>query len=146
MTDRGLFATPTDPRLARVGGVGYLNVENMKRLIVFCLFGLVVLGVSACSRKQTARISDVTRAETSVLKKKATQGTVHGLSIVGAGAIVGTAEVQWILDAKVYRKETISGPVRFEFAGDWYYDAVEIRYIPRDVSSGEITLTSEFKS
>ena len=111
-----------------------------------CFFAVFVLGTSACSMKQNLQISDVTRAETVVLKKKATQGPIHGLSIVGVGSITGSAEVQLILHSSIYRKETISGSFRFELGGDWYSDVAEVRYIPSGVSSGSVTLTYDFKS
>ena len=104
----------------------------------------VVLAVCAgCSRKHD--VPDVTKPQTIVLKKKPGQGGIHYLTITGSGEIKGTAEISLIENGKPYRKEALSGPVCFEWKNDWYADSAELRYEPKFVSGGNLSLEYRFK-
>ena len=90
-------------------------------------------------------MADVTKPETIVLKKKPGQGDIHYLTITASGEVKGTAEISLIENGKAYRKETLSGPVRFEWKNDWYSDSAEIRYEPKSVTGGKVRLDYKFK-
>jgi hypothetical protein len=116
----------------------------MKKLIpiALCVF-LVFSGCSLWDREMS--VKDVTKAETIILKKKPSQGTIHAISITGSGTISGEGEAQLILNGAVYKKKEISGRFSFEFRGDWYSDEAEFRYIPKKVSDGNLTLKYAFR-
>ena len=116
----------------------------MKHVIPF-LF-VVVFALAGCSGlHRQESVKDITKTEIIVLKKKPSQGAIHAISITGSGSISGVGEAQLILNGTVYRKEEISGRFSFDFSGDWYSDEAEIRYIPRNVSSGSLTLKYGFR-
>ena len=89
-------------------------------------------------------VKDVTKSETIILKKKPSQGSIGFVEIVGRGSISGKAEVQWILDGAVHRREEVSGSISLKWGEDWFADQVEIRYVPGSASNGRITFKYEF--
>jgi len=111
------------------------------------MISLVVVAVLAgCGTvSRTQEVSDVTKAETIILKKKPGQGHVHYLTITGAGALQGTAEINLIENVKPYRTERLSGSVNFQWNGVWYADSAEIRYSPSSVTGGNVRLGYQFK-
>jgi hypothetical protein len=113
---------------------------------IFLVLGIAGLALIGCRLSQReVSVQDVTKSETLVLKKKPSQGSITGVHIAGRGSIVGKAEVQLILNGAVYKREEISGPVRFEWSGDWYADVAEVRYISGTASRGTLTLKYEFR-
>ena len=90
-------------------------------------------------------VKDVSKSETIVLKKNPSQGSVSSIQITGIGSVVGNAEVQLILNGAVYKRESVSGSVKFEWSGDWYSDDAEVRYIPGTATSGALTLRYQFR-
>jgi hypothetical protein len=90
-------------------------------------------------------VKDVSKSETIVLKKNPSQGSVSSIQITGIGSVVGNAEVQLILNGSVYKTESVSGSVKFEWSGDWYSDDAEVRYIPGTATSGALTLRYQFR-
>jgi hypothetical protein len=116
----------------------------MKHFFIVILgASLVLAGCSAADRETT--VKDVTQAETILLRKESKQGAIYAISIAGFGSINGDAEVQLILHGAVYKKKEIRGEFRFDFAGDWYADEAELRYIPTKVSSGNLTVKYAFR-
>jgi len=115
----------------------------MKKLLPFLL--AAVLALVGCGLfARDVRIKDVTKNETLVLKRAGT-GKTTAISIVGRGSIRGKAEVQLILNGKVYRREEVGGAIRFEWSGDWYADEAEVRYIPSTATGGTLTLRYKFQ-
>lgn len=116
--------------------------QKMKRLLQVSLVVMLVIVCAGCAREVS--VKDVTKSETIILRKKPSQESIVGFSIVGRGSVVGTAEVQLILNGATYKKEAISGAVSFKWGGDWYADQAEVRYIAGTASSGTLTLQYEF--
>ena len=116
----------------------------MARIFTCALATILALTICGCGRRQELVIANVTRIETVILRKPAWQGSVHAISILGIGSIAGAAEVQLMLDSKIYRQVKVSGDFRFEIGGDWYSDTAEVRYVPTGVSSGNVTLRYHF--
>ncbi len=116
----------------------------MKPPLSLLAFGLVTLALcSSCTREMSVR--DVSRDETLLLHKRGRQGHIHTLSIAAEGSVSGRGEVQLLLDGKPYRRETVQGPVRFDWQGDWYSDQAEVRYFAGTVSSGTLSFRYDFK-
>jgi hypothetical protein len=115
-----------------------------------CFLLLAVLGLffSSCAPAydQERIIADVSHPETIILTSKPSQHPIQAISISVSGSIVGTAEMQLILNGQVYQKNECKGSFDFVFGGDWYSEKAELRYIPKDVSSGNITLKYIFRS
>jgi hypothetical protein len=104
----------------------------------------LVLFVAGCTSR--AQIADVTKPETIELKKNPSQGHVHGISITASGTLDGTAEIQLMREGTVYQKKEISGKFSFAYDGDWYAEQAEIRYLPRNVSGGNIRFRYAFRA
>src|SRR4051812_20293805 len=115
-------------------------------LALAALVGAAYFYVFSADPGQSISIADVTQAQTLRLKKRYYQGYVVSLAVSGTGSIVGTAEIQWMNGKEVYLKREIGGPVHFTFAPDWYSDSAEIRYVPKSVSGGTLTLIYSFIS
>ena len=111
------------------------------------LFAALLIGLlTGCGLgHRTQPVTDVTKAETITLKKNTGQGHIYYLTITGSGEIQGTAEISLIENGKPYRTEKLSGPVKFEWKGDWYSDTAEIRYEPKSVTGGNLRLEYRFK-
>jgi hypothetical protein len=121
---------------------------------------VIVLALAAgCGiRNQTHAIADVTKSETIILKKAASQDAIHYINIVGKGTLEGAAEITLILNGKPYRTEKLSGTVDFQWSGEWYSDSATIEYkvimspVPErmdlytsSVRSGSLNLQYHFK-
>jgi hypothetical protein len=105
---------------------------------------LVVI-LSGCNRDHRIyQISDVTQAETITLEKEPDQENIYSWLLTGSGTIDGTAEVVVMLNGEPYLTEQLSGNVDFQWAGDWYADQAEIRYIPTSVTGGNLSLSYQF--
>jgi hypothetical protein len=134
-----------------------------KRLLGFCLIGLVVLlipslyilklmvgrGFAESIFRQTTVMVDATQPQTIILRKRFYQGYIDRVMIHCSGFIEGKATIQRVFynngDFLGFRDQgTISGKVSFDWGGDWYSDTAEIRYIPESVSSGHLTFTYTF--
>jgi hypothetical protein len=107
---------------------------------------LLLLAAACASYDQSARIADVRKAETIILENTGRSGNVHAIGIRGSGEIRGEATVTLMLNGKPYKTETLSGPVRFKWGGDWYSNTAEIRYEPGEVSSGELVIEYRFST
>jgi len=115
----------------------------MKWFLSVTLFAtLVLLGCGVSGRDFS--VKDVTKSETIILKKEPGQESITGISITGRGSIVGTAEVQLILNGAVYKKEEVQDGVSFVWGGDWYADQAEVRFVAGTASSGSLTLRYDF--
>jgi len=98
--------------------------------------------VSGCwVADRLVNVVDVTRSETIILKKQSGQGHIGSISIKGSGNIDGKADVILMLNGAPYKVAAISGPVEFDWNGDWYSDEAEIRYSPVSVKAGKLTLS-----
>jgi hypothetical protein len=116
----------------------------MKNLLP--LLALSVLVLAGCGPTfREVSVKDVSKSETIVLKKNPSQGSVSSIQITGTGSVVENAEVQLILSGAVYKRESVSGSVKFEWSGDWYSDDAEVRYIPGTATSGALTLRYQFR-
>ncbi len=117
--------------------------HKMKRFLVL-LSAIGIVCLSGCARHAVS-VKDVTKNETIILKKQSGQGGIVGISIAVSGSIAGKGELQLILNGAVYKKETVSGAVSFEWGRDWYADQAEVRYLAGTASSGSLTLKYEFR-
>ena len=106
----------------------------------------VALLVGCSLNPQSHDIIDVTKAEKIVLKKQQNQDQdrIHSLSIIGVGEIDGNAKISLILNDSVYKSQSLSGKVNFQWRGDWYSDEAEIRYEPQSVTGGTMILHYDF--
>lgn len=118
------------------------DVGNKKMKILFTC--LIVLAISTGCGTRTHRVADITKDDTIVLTKKTSQGPIQSFSIAGSGKINGQAEITLILNGKPYKTETLSGPIKFRWGGDWYSDNAEIRYTPVSVTEGNLKLKYGF--
>ncbi|NTU42258.1 MAG: hypothetical protein HGA78_04240 [Nitrospirales bacterium] len=116
--------------------------HKMKKIVPFIL--LLVM-ISCSTSKQTISITDIKRKETITIKKRDSQGNIHGISISGKGHVNGKAEIALILDGKPYKTENIVGEIEFHWGGDWYSDTATIEYLPLTVESGNLSLEYRFK-
>lgn len=108
---------------------------------------LLLLFVAACAGyDQSISVADVRKAETVILESTGKPGKVHAIGIRGSGEIEGEATVMLMLDGKPYKTETLNGPVRFKWGGDWYSNSAEIRYEPGNVSSGKLVIEYRFST
>ncbi len=94
-------------------------------------------------RLPSVSVSDVKQRETLVLGKEAGK-PIFGMMIRGSGHIEGEAEIALILGGHPYRVVNLSGTVEFEWGGDWYSETAEVRYEPKNVRSGQLTLRYQF--
>jgi hypothetical protein len=117
-------------------------MEKLNRWIPLLAVAGIVSGCGIFSR--TYSLADVTRAQTIILKKAPGQGSIHSLRVIGDGELKGSATIVLMLNGKPENKETLSGPVHFEWGMDWYSDEVEIRYTPTSVKSGHLNLRYKF--
>lgn len=132
------MALPSEAAYLRTFG------KEMKTLLPFlALSVLVPVGCSPSFREVS--VKDVSKGETITLKKNLSQGSISSIQIAGMGSVVGNGEVQLILNGAVYKKESVSGSVKFEWSGDWYSDDAEVRYIPGTATSGALTLRYRFR-
>lgn len=109
--------------------------------------GILTVSIFAagCSESaQSVSIADTGKDQVVVLKKDSGLGKVYALSIQGHGNIDGKATIMLMLNGKPYKTEHLENKVNFEWGGDWYLDEAEIRYIPKNVSSGNISLEYNF--
>ena len=109
---------------------------------LLCL-GIVLTGCG-CS-KRTVEIKDVAKPEVLVLRKKPSQGPIHRLEMNASVDLDGEARIQLIEDGAVYKEELIKGRSTFQWAGDWYADQVEVRFLPISASKGSVVFTYDFK-
>ena len=112
------------------------------------LSALLCVGLSfasvGCSNR-TVSIKDVTKPEVLVLKKKPSQGAIHRLDLSASADLVGEARIQLLApDGTIYKDEAIKGRSQFRWAGDWYTDEAEVRYLPTSASKGSVILRYEF--
>jgi len=133
--------TDRQPRCAR--GLSS-SVRHKMNLLVVSLGTIGIVCLSGCARHEDS-VKDVTKNETIILKKHSDQGGVAGISIAVSGLIFGKGELQLLLNGAVYKKETVSGAVSFEWGGDWYADQAEVRYLAGTASDGSLTLKYEFR-
>jgi hypothetical protein len=102
--------------------------------------------LAACGEELRVRpIADVTRPELIELQNPDPEVSVFGLTVVGRGAIDGSAEIHLLLDGEPYRTERLDGRVRFRWGGDWYADTARIRYRPGVVHGGRLVLRYRFE-
>ena len=129
-----------------------MNSHNRKHFAIFISFLFVLtalaLATGCGSRNQTHAIADVTKSETIILKKEASQDAIHYINVVGKGTLEGTAEIVLILNDKPYRTEKLSGTVDFQWSGEWYSDSATIEYkvIMSPHSKRKALYTSSVKS
>ncbi|HWA28873.1 MAG TPA: hypothetical protein VG734_24695 [Lacunisphaera sp.] len=115
----------------------------MNKFVPF--FFVAVLALVGCGFfAREVRIKDVTKDETLVLKRPGA-GRTTAISITGRGSITGKAEVQLILNGKVYRRQEISSDIRFDWGGDWYAEEAEVRYLAGTATGGTLTLRYKFR-
>ena len=114
--------------------------KKMKQILTF----LIVAAIATGCNTRTHHVADVTKADTIVLSKKPAQGLIHSLSVIGSGEIDGKGEIILTLNGKPYKTESLSGPVKFRWGGDWYSDDAEIRYTPTSVTGGDLKLRYGF--
>ena len=121
-----------------------INMGNEMMKIILTVLIIGVLAASCGSR--TYEVSDLTKPNTIVLRKKPCQEatTIHSISVRRSGKINGTAKINLILNGVPYKTEILSGSVIFQWDGDWYYDKAEIQYIPESVTGGNLKLRYEF--
>ena len=110
---------------------------------VFCLVVAVLL--SGCGGQRNLGVTDVTKAETVVLRKQAGQGPIHSIAITGHGEIQGNAEIALFLNGTPNKTASLSGLIDFRWEGDWYSDQAEIQYAPASVTRGRLGLKYEFR-
>ena len=120
------------------------SVRHQRKWLLVALGTIAVICLSGCARHEVS-VKDVTKNETLILKKQSDQGGIVGISIAVSGSIAGKGELQLILNGSVYKKETVSGVVSFEWGGDWYADQAEVRYLAGTASGGSLTLKYEFR-
>ena len=132
-------AAPLCFLLPVICGVGS---ANMLKLLVGVL--VIVLFPGCDSGVRTYDISDITKSETITLVKNQGQGAIYSLSIKGEGRIQGNAEIILILNGAPYKTKRLSGPVDFQWEGDWYSDQAEIRYIPISPINGSLRIKYKF--
>jgi hypothetical protein len=89
-------------------------------------------------------VADVKKTETILLAKRPSQGPIASLTVEGSGRIDGAAEIVLILNGGPYKTESLSGPVKFQWGGDWYADDAEIRYSPTSATGGTLRLRYRF--
>jgi len=133
--------TDRQPRCSRRLG---WSVRHQRKWLLVALGTIAVICLSGCTRHE-ASVKDVTKNETIILKKQSGQGGIVGISIAVSGSIAGKGELQLILNGEVYKKETVSGAVSFEWGGDWYADQAEVRYLAGTASGGSLTLKYDFR-
>jgi len=126
----------------------FLTISLMMKKRVIELIGIVlimVLVIPGCGDRGTYYVADVIKAETIILKKKPSQGSIHSFSVIGSGEIHGNVEITLMLNDGPYKTEKLSGKVDFRWGGDWYSDQAEIRFTPAAVTGGSLNLRYEFK-
>jgi hypothetical protein len=71
---------------------------------------------------------------------------IVSIHIRGSGAVVGTAQIELMLNGSPYRTEKLEGPISFDWRGDWYSPTAEIRYRPINAKDGKIALQYRFET
>ena len=90
-------------------------------------------------------IDDVTKpANITLNAPRDLQKRIVSIHIRGTGAVVGTAQIELMLNGSPYRTEKLAGPISFDWSGDWYSPTAEIRYQPIDAKDGKIALQYRF--
>jgi hypothetical protein len=89
-------------------------------------------------------IKDVCKAETLRLGGNLGFSHTHRLTVRVTGQINGTAIITNPLAYPGPTETVIAGSVDQEWSGDHYTDTAEIRFAPRDVRSGSLTVEYEF--
>jgi hypothetical protein len=111
----------------------------MKTLAIFPLILAVVL--VGCGKRQTTRISDVTKPATLTLTPALGQGTnVHGLWFRIRGKTDGLADI-WGTDLHTNR---VGGRFEMKRSGEYYSPKCVIEYRPVGVRTGQISIEYEF--
>ena len=87
-------------------------------------------------------IKDVSKAETLRLGGNLGLGDTFRMSIRVTGHLDGTAGISNPITDNTLT--TICGPVDLEWTGDFYTTSAEIRYVPQDVRSGNLTVEYSF--
>ena len=114
------------------------------KTMISCI-SLAGLVASCALMANTVAVADVTRSELITIKKHASQGYVHALSISGSGNLHGAAKITLDLDHRAYKVENLSGKLRFHWTVDWYSDQATIRYQPTSVKGGQLSLRYQFQ-
>ena len=114
------------------------------RYLIFTSFIFHLIGCSI--NTDTYDISDSSKKQTIILKKKSGEGNVHAINITGEGDINGEATIALILNGEPYKTEKLSGRINFQWGGDWYADTAEIIYEPQKVTKGKISLNYKFET
>jgi hypothetical protein len=125
----------------------------MKRLLTSSSFVVAAATVaiawyvwSSFIMMPSVTVSDVHQRETLVLGSKVGNPYTYGITIRGSGNIDGEAIISLMLNGEPYKVAKLSSKFDFEWGGDWYSETAEVRYEPRNVRSGRVTLRYRFLS
>ncbi len=91
-------------------------------------------------------ITHVTLNRTLTLRAQKSQAAIAAIDIAVSGSIVGSGEIQLMLNGAVYQRHEMSGQFVFRMGGDWYSPEAEVRYIPKDAKSGSFKVEAVFHS
>ena len=99
----------------------------------------MALAVTGCDRHGgVVPIADSTKAKSVVLRS--TRTDVSGISLRVRGHIDGEAT----LSAANWDKQVLKGTVDWQVYHDWFNGTCTLRYLPKDVKSGALTIEYEF--
>lgn len=115
-----------------------LRSVSLKLMEKYALFCLPPLLLSCCSDMREHRISDVAEEEDIVLTSE--NDTPSKFVLVGSGRVDGEAKLILYLEGSPYQEHLLSGDVDFEWRDDWYSEELTLRYVPNDVTGGELVL------
>ena len=119
----------------------------MKKVIVWTsLAALLVLAASWGLSGPTVRVADVRKAETLLLTRQPNTGSVYGYTLHVTGRIDGRATLSLMTKDSSHEVQAMQGAVDFRWGGEWYADTAEVRYEPRDVADGHLTIRYVFST
>lgn len=123
--------------------------SSMKKFLPFIFCSLLCSLVAGCFPifPNAKFIDDLTKP--GIIKIEAPsdlQKRIVSIHIRGTGAVVGTAQIELMLNGLPYRTEKLAGPISFDWRGDWYSPTAEIRYRPIDAKDGKIALQYRFET
>jgi hypothetical protein len=93
-----------------------------------------------CGRQQTLRVSDVSKAQTILLKADPRQSHIYHISLRFRGQIDGRASIS----GKNVVTQSLQGKFDAATGGDWYTKTCELEYSPTNVHSGHMIIEFEF--
>lgn len=91
-------------------------------------------------------ITNVTQSRTIILRARKSQSAIAAIDIAVSGSIVGTGEMQLLLNGAVCQKHEMSGQFVFRMGGDWSSAEAEVRYVPKTAISGSFKVEGVFQT